>query len=503
MPQHVLLLRHCFRSTSNTVKVCDKDNANSERNVNITEYIDAPMPDYGVPPMWCLDHGMDIIKATGTYIVDHILFPNSSTSMDIPNRHVTIRMVSDTSLRDSDTAFALSNGMAARLLESPQQVSFEGLDTILYHPGLFKPEKSPYDTRAASPLCPRTEYTTQDVSNQVRDQLNNLDPTQVQKAIDLLQRRGAVSQAWDPEFWNRGECPGEVGLGLGLLLQAAELLFYSRAGRIPEPFVPDMTFEEVYEILQVADIIRSMKRVDNVKAAKNGLVLAKSVLHAFQQQQQQQQQHEEVESNIIKVTIFVGHDTDIDHLATALGLRWELSKPYKHDAMTSVSDDGTNIQQVATPPGSGIIFSKTDPSDTISMQYLFPTQPTGGNIGEDFRLAPVWTTDSKQSHISSIEEFRQRLDRIFMQYPLLRHCFETVPTFPRDLEVTVADSMRGEVSSTTSVCWGLLAINFAIVVGLLAALVLRRRRQHKHIIPPEAYESVTVQTHEQMGLEIT
>ena len=135
---YVLLLRHCVRSTQSrpTIKVCDGDydantNSNStahnndnnttakSRRANVTEYIKAPCPEWGVPSLQCTERGMSIIRRLGHYLVDNVI--NAT-----PNTHVVVHIISDDSHCDVDTLLALTKSMKYSLENVSPFPSFSG-----------------------------------------------------------------------------------------------------------------------------------------------------------------------------------------------------------------------------------------------------------------------------------------------------------------------------------------------------------------------------------------
>ena len=151
--QIVLLLRHCFRSTKALVKECplDDNEAVDTKVSNLSDFIKAKLPDFGVPVNWCTPFGLDIIQQQGRFLASNVALKASAASKQPtqPSTHIRFHLISDTSHRDVDTAMALSNGMKEILHQQTQRnsistttssLTYSGLDSITLAQELFKPE---------------------------------------------------------------------------------------------------------------------------------------------------------------------------------------------------------------------------------------------------------------------------------------------------------------------------------------------------------------------------
>ena len=459
MPNNkVLLLRHCVRSTHSTIPVCDEDG--NKTKVNATDFLTTPLPDYGVPEMWCLPQGLDIIQTLGNYLVNDILLESDTSK-------IVFHFVSDTSHRDVDTALALSKGMKAAMMNST--VLFQGLDNIQLSQDIFKPEgtnNTEEKIEGTAPICPRTEYLIDDLAQQVHENIDRrLNSTELEQAIETIRKVGATDQEWNFGVYE-GQCDSGVGLKLDLVILVTEMLLYSRVGGVT--FLPEATDEDIYSILQMADIIRSLERLGNVMAMKNGLVLAKSILSAL---------HHNDDDNL-HVTIFVGHDSNLDHVATALKLAWDLPFPYFRE-----KSSGNIGSYVATPPGSGLLFSNTDSS--VGVDFLFPIFDGVNNTKHD--ITPIYPKDwadnqTVVSPIANLGGLQQRITEQLHAYPELQRCYEKAPVYPEMIieRLTLLDRRLLIVS-----------MGWIFVVTLIVLATLMRVQRNKKT---KSYETVELQS---------
>ena len=483
--QIVLLMRHCVRSTKTTIKICDGNGNNNSRDVNITDYINVPLPDYGVPPMWCTPKGLDYIEKEGQFIINQVVLPESPS-------HLHVNFVVDESHRDVDTAIALSKGMK-EALELGQLVTFSGLDEIELATDLFKPEGGSNDTYVdPEALCPRTEYTLQDLSHQIEKQINDLEATslldeQLEGVLELLVTLGAAGPNLLALDRDQYKCPGtgQVGLLWELLIQLPHAALYSKASNV-KPFLPTATDQEIYRMLYLADCIRSLKGVGNILSAKKGIIMAKSMLAALRQHETNRLIKKGNMKETLTLTVFVGHDGDLDNIATALGLRWTMPAPYFH------TEDQVG-RVVATPPGSGILLSSTAADvEDVSMSFLCPVNLIG-NESTDHQLTPIFTTDGMEDKMT-MDELESRLAKTLDQYPSLLSCYEKSPTFPK-----VSGTPR-EVYAEDVASWPVITLIASNAIFLLLCLLCQCYQRRKSY--GGKYAEVELQTRAK-GAELT
>lgn len=214
---------------------------------------------------------MDIIEDLGRFIVSNILNINSTASASEidSGQHISVNIISDDSHRDVDTSLALLRGMKEALTNS----SFGGLDKIRINRETFGYNMESWSDNTT---CPTDDDLDEEYIDQLAYRLKLLQPSdfQIQEAIDLATALGAFNKTIDFDSLNNATCPGYAQMDQNLLKYVAEMAFYSRASNINPPFLPMASDEGVYKLLNAADYIRTIGRVDNEISAKKGLVWA-------------------------------------------------------------------------------------------------------------------------------------------------------------------------------------------------------------------------------------
>lgn len=512
---HVLLLRHCVRSTKTQIKFCDCDGsdssslvgegdpatpAGSQKLVNLSDYIDAPMPRWNVPPMWCTEAGLEMIEQLGSYLLETIVGSDHDSRGDdtgnrnnilgtkFPRRNLRVQIVSDTSHRDADTALALAQGMRDALASTLDGTILQtsSLDTIEFHHDLFKPE----DDRDQGPLCP-IEYTDQELRHQIAEQTSKIDPmtkmgSNTSDLLLFLRKLGGFNSSTASlllsmlSLSHDCSCLDYFGMGLPMELvkEMAEMAFYSRASGMDLPFLPSATDPEIYQLLEWADFIRSSERLNNIRYAKKGVVLVKSILEAISNRIENSPWTSSRLDELITLTVFAGHDSDIDAVATALGLTWTLPTPYRKGFLSS-------------PPGSGILVSTYD-DGTSSLAYVYPTFLTDGNAL--LQSVPISSTEPYNSiGLSTIDDIRRRLLRTLDLYPAINQCYEKAPTFVESI-----DGKQMLRQNTIFIAIGLIlnAGLWAIIVCIRRCSCCRQRRtKSSDNLPPYSEVSPDVPLH--------
>mmetsp|Transcript_37328 Transcript_37328/g.44543 ORF Transcript_37328/g.44543 Transcript_37328/m.44543 type:complete len:292 (+) Transcript_37328:469-1344(+) len=147
-------------------------------------------------------------------------------------------------------------------------------------------------------------------------------------------------------------------------------MFYSRASGVDPPFLPNATSGELYQFVEWIHWVSSVLRVDNVESATKGVVMTNAILESLENG------HYNVKDSATRylndydssVSFFVGHDSDLDNVATALGIRWKLEPPYRSGA--------DNIgEYTPTPPGASMHFEYDLESGIVELSYLYPVFP--------------------------------------------------------------------------------------------------------------------------------
>lgn len=119
------------------------------------------------------------------------------------------------------------------------------------------------------------------------------------------------------------------------------------------------------------------------------------------------------------VTVYFGHDGNLDGLAALLGLQWA-APPY---------ESGEGGALLPTPPGSGLLFDLDEAADLLSVAYVYPTfvsaapAPLALNTTGVLERAPV-LEGGRQFGPTSLESFRQRALAGLQSIPGAADCYE-------------------------------------------------------------------------------
>lgn len=469
---HVFLLRHCVRSTKSKVNFrsvppppSDGDGLDESGRPgsgptppfygvrNVSDFVAAPMPRWDGPELWCTDAGLETIRRTGEIVMHRIFYGGSGGGASSPPPSaVRLDILSDPVRRDADTASALSEGIANFFAEAPNVASTVDISDVRYDPLLFHPffEGDGDDGRGEG-LCP--EPASDRLAEDIRRRIGAVIPPvpDLRSTLELLQDLGGVGPAGplvSPDYG--GADPNTVAVNaetgklegpINLIKLLAEEAFYSRAGGIVPPFLPDATADEVYGLLAWAHYSRSVSSVDNAKFAARGAVLGNSILEALGNEdgncnedvgrreggpdaEIKKSAPEDVAATTT-VTIFVGHDGDLDAVATAFGLRWNLSDPFYPDKTG---------EYLPTPPGSALHFVRRGKGGSVGAQFLYPVavaseRPINNETKENLRVnsAPVGFRRrgmyEKRDDVS-LEELKKRLLSTVRKFPEARECYE-------------------------------------------------------------------------------
>jgi len=389
---HVIILRHCVRSTKSKVQLYLQNSDKSTR-FHIKDFTASPMPNWNVPDDWCTQEGIKIIKKSGADLMRSILFSDEiKEGMDGKKWKVKFEVISDTAYRDVDTALALSMGISEAVTELKEFVEPTGLLNLRYDPLLFKPfeaVKHKFDPEKSEkidqPKC-LPQFSSKKKAEDVKQRLERVPKPepQLDQMLALIEKLGGPGPAGkldsytnfpDESINNLHLYHSETFQGaLNILVLMGQMMFYSRAGGIKPPFLPDATVEEVYQVLSWVHYARSVKNVDNAKAALKGAILADSVVRGLENSSAKCE-NDNCDTYDAKVTILVGHDTDLNSVATAFGLRWKLPPPFYQDS---------SGEHMPTPPGSGIHFALDVGTGVLDMAYIHPIIVEGE--GDDFHF---------------------------------------------------------------------------------------------------------------------
>ena len=441
--QHVMIFRHCVRSTSSTVKLYTNS---SEKSTPITDFTASPLPNWNVPDEWCTKEALKTIKRTGKYLMNNILNEknNNYAGTDEPIK-IHFDIVSDTAYRDVDTSFALSLGIKEALNDLHDKIEATGISNLRLDDVLFKPIKSLTKTSDGDifnePIC-SSSFSPKRKIQEINKKLRELPKptTNLNDAITILENRGGIGISGSLKSLSRNSelnlyHDGNLQGSINVVKLMAQMMFYSRAGGIKPPFLPKATVNEVYTLLAWAEYVRNVISTDNVKAALKGAILADSVIRNLREDiDPTKHSYDE------KVTILVGHDTNMDSIATAMGLRWSIPPPFYQ---------GDHGEYLATPPGSAMYFTNDLDSNVVKMSYLFPIMVSGkgksfhyNNTGILESIPMIFREDENEEHnynfsydetssfISSFRDNKTGVDILFDRtasvlriYPEASECF--------------------------------------------------------------------------------
>lgn len=310
---HVILMRHCFRSTQEKVWLYN-ETGKATYSYDPQDFIAAPLPNWNVPEMHCLPHGIKIIKETAKFIFQKIV-PSESKE-----KKVKIQIVTDSSPRDVDTSFAFYEGFMEASKGSHHII--EGLPDLQYDHALFHPVKAG--------LC-ENNYPTERLASDIQHRFQNVKPPEsdLSNVLSMIQKLGGIGKSgpltsMDPTLrlsphqnYTKFEGP------MNIVKLFSQMAFFSRAAEIDPPFLPNATLSEVYNLLEWVYWSRSVLSIDNVKSATMGAVLVQKLIEAletgFHYIPTSQRLSKDEDTDDIRIIIYAGHDTNLDECATTLG----------------------------------------------------------------------------------------------------------------------------------------------------------------------------------------
>lgn len=182
-------------------------------------------------------------------------------------------------------------------------------------------------------------------------------------------------------------------LAWNLVKYIAQSITYSRASGIVNDINTNITIAEYYNLMAWEHWSRHILDVgNNLSAARGGIMMVRILQELrmmdartnddadgdyiidgidddmFEEEEDGEDADEEVEA-----TFIIGHDGDIDALATALGISWNLPPPY-HPGYT------------ATPPGSAIHFVYDVDQGQIEISVMAPMFFSNGDDDRGERM---------------------------------------------------------------------------------------------------------------------
>ncbi|KAL1511955.1 hypothetical protein AB1Y20_005235 [Prymnesium parvum] len=408
----VFVFRHCVRSV---------DYKKSFASLVLpayaleSDYTNASLPQWGVPPEWCTPEGLRLLEGSGAQLASLLAHG--------------VEWVSDTVARDGASALAMVRGAG----REPAAVT--------YAPRLF-------DTldpdMGGAPLC-EAEFTPAEVRQAVRQRLQSIPmPAALAHAEALLTgligtgRAGPLSDIPPTTVNAVGKLTGSVAI----LKQFAQNLFYAFASGVTYHTLRPPSADEYFQLLAWQHWVRSVQSIDNPKTATENAALLHAVLSRLQ-------------APGGGASVFLGHDGNLDGLASLLELQWE-APPYRSG------------QLYPTPPGSGLHFSRKESGVTIS--FLYPTPISSGVHGAAMRNESGLL---QRSHIAdtTLEELIATSERQLHRFPGAWECY-TRASDQWPSRATTASLNSNVVLATI--------IGISVVGSFLLHIYIFRRSRQRH-----------------------
>jgi hypothetical protein len=356
--RQVYISRHCVRSTAH-----DDD---------IKDYSDQQIVDWQVPTNWCTERGMDIMISTGKELMDNF-------GVDPTN----VRFISDTEMRDGDTAFALMKGMDIQ--HAP--IDYDAL--------VF----STTEPESGSPVC---DAPSEDVVAEERKARYNEVPLpqEYKSALAELQDIigvGPAGKLEDIDGVDAGIVVSDEGKPTGaayVMKLFGQAMLYAYASELP--FL-NATEEQINKFIAWQFWYRSVTDVNSEKATENAF-LFRSILD-----------HLKAGSG---TDIYLGHDGNLDGLAAVLGLRWDAA-PYV--------DSSAHGEMLPTPPGGGLMFEYDEDNESagVKVSYIYRVfNPADA----EFKLTQV-----NVAEMGSLSDFEQTMMKGLSNFQGAEACFAKAP----------------------------------------------------------------------------
>jgi len=383
---HFFLMRHCIRSLEDTgsIDMTMPEGVNDDAvSTSVSDYFAAPLPDWKVPSKWCTELGADLAETMGTLFWENYVIGQDRQGLD--GIKVKVEIIADESQRDIDTAYNFAMGIED--MEETDPPTNDGVHVLSYAPWLFSPDY----------LC-TTEYFDDEAKQKMEKRFAKVQKPEEDAVTTLHRLRDIMGESnlsvdsipgtWDIQL---DKTKTDLTGALNLLSHMGEMFFWSRASHIP--FAPLATSTDVYKFLQWENYKRSVLNVGSPRSAYHGALLGNAMINVLKDGYYAQHSQnittgvadEEEEEYDDRVTVLVGHDTDLDAMATVLGIAWDLQAPYLP------SPDGASL--LPTPPYSGIHVKRNVQTGHISLSYLYPVF-SNAKTGE-------WWSQKRNLHMDS------------------------------------------------------------------------------------------------------
>ena len=334
--------------------------------------------------MDCSKRGLKIMEGEGQHLARQLLEEMHDTSMYTkPKKRVRLRFISDITKRDSDTTLAIVRGLNGVFERSSIDISVQ-YDGEAFRPlsdrrlsfGLNKLMEDNF-----TPLCEK-KYTDAMLRSEMEDRLENLPrPEGSLLTVLKVMQKLTGSDAWNAKdkldklaISDDGEVLGVIN-PLRVITQA---LFYARASNMERNFLPEVTTELLYRLLEWTYWYLALTEQENSHALSTVAPLAALIIRLLKNTKS-----EDIDDDVLTAYIFVGHDTDIARLSSAFGLRHNLAAPY------FTSDRASGLYSPA-PPGSAMHLVHDVQDHTVEAEFIYPTLITSDDkLVWDGRLSTV------------------------------------------------------------------------------------------------------------------
>ena len=354
----VIVIRHCARATPSTTGSGDPHFRYFDN------YTSHPFPPWPVIPYQCLPHGVKIVQAEGANLA---ALGQGVLSYDAAS---DLEFVADACDRDNDTAHALVAGIG---LSPPPPVT---TDAAIFVAGASGDGACPEFTRAQNRKFLTKRFL--EVNNTLA-QRAGLPPAAWLALVDKLQ--GVLGRGAAPALADLPDAIGPTGWlngasSVGGMIVEQFLMQLGDGGGVPVAW-GELDAAGVYDAVRLRVFQRAASaRVPQVaaRAQSNLLYATLNKLNDF--------------SSGNGTTFYVGHDTNLDQLASLLDTAGLIATPGAWQAGPYPAD--------ATPPGSALVFRATRDSDdddaaggaaTVSVQFM--SAALDGSNGGDLAFDTV------------------------------------------------------------------------------------------------------------------
>eukprot|EP00746_Dinoflagellata_sp_MGD_P084016 gnl/MRDRNA2_/MRDRNA2_33388_c0_seq1.p1 gnl/MRDRNA2_/MRDRNA2_33388_c0~~gnl/MRDRNA2_/MRDRNA2_33388_c0_seq1.p1 ORF type:complete len:363 (+),score=82.53 gnl/MRDRNA2_/MRDRNA2_33388_c0_seq1:88-1176(+) len=280
--------------------------------------------------MWCTEGGMRIIQSQGADL-ERILQTNISN----------LRAISDTSMRDADTTLALLQGL------KPQT------HVVQYDPDVFSTLKS----KTGKPLCQEFRPKSSEMQATVKARVDSVPkPQEIQSArneVEQIVGKGNVGNLMHLEDVSV-DAKGGVRGAAAVLKSFSEDLLYSYASGI---HYLEATPEQRMRLIKWQYWGRSVQSTMNAKTAVNNAALLNAVL-------------DDLVASEPGVSLYVGHDSNEDGIATLLDLTWT-APPFATDEQ----------ELFPTPPGSSLLLEYDAAREEFDVSFIYTDFDGTGKTG--------------------------------------------------------------------------------------------------------------------------